>query len=238
MAEAIETLDFAPNYAHIIELNITPTEASPTFAWAQRGILECKPESDETISEDSYYHNLGQIAISVDAIKVALAMSGHRMYGDPVQDFVQSRALLTGKDRETQYRWTMPDGTLLMGDCTLAELVPGSGMGEANAKGEFGYKICLNTVDTVKTGESTALPRDVTATAVTVAVNKDVQAGATVTPAGANQKCHYAIADPSIATVDLDGNVHGVKAGKTKLTIKAASKPSVSTQCDVTVSAS
>ena len=73
---------------------------------------------------------------------------------------------------------------------------------------------------------------------MTVAVNKDAPAGATVTPAGANQKCHYAIADTSIATVDLDGNVHGVKAGKTKLTIKAASKPSVSTQCDVTVSAS
>ena len=238
MPEAIETLDFAPNYAHIIELNITPGDASPTFAWAQRGILECAPESDETTSEDAYYHLLGQVATSIDSIKVAIAMSGHRMYGDPVQDFVQSRALLVGKDRETQYRWTMPDGTLLMGDCTLAELVPGSGMGEANAKGDFGYKICINTVDTVKTGESTVLPREITATAVTVAVNKDVPAGATVTPAGANQKCHYAIADTSIATVDLDGNVHGVKAGKTKLTIKAASKPSVSTQCEVTVSAS
>ena len=233
-----ETLDFAPNYAHIIELNITPEEASPTYAWAQRGILECAPESDETISEDAYYHLLGQISTSVDAIKVAVAVTGHRMYGDPVQDFVQSRALLVGKDRETQYRWTMPDGTVLSGDCTLAELVPGSSMGEANAKGDFGYKICLNTVDTEKPGEGVLLPKSITATAVTVGVSKTTPAKASVTPEGANQRCHYAISDESIATVDQEGNVRGVKAGKTTLTVKAASKPSIHAQCDVTVSAS
>lgn len=233
-----ETLDFAPNHAHIIELNITPEEASPTFAWAQRGILECAPESDETTSEDPYYHQLGQIATSIDAIKVSIAISGHRMYGDPVQDFVQSRALLTGKDRETQYRWTMPDGTVLAGDCTLAELVPGSGMGEANAKGDFGYKICLNTVDVENPGEAVLLPKSITVTAVTASISKDTQAKASVLPQGANQKCHYAIGDASIATVDQDGNVRGIKAGKTTLTVKAASKPSVHAQCDVTVSGS
>lgn len=233
-----ETLDFAPNHAHIIELDITPEEASPTFAWAQRGILECAPESDETTSEDAYYHNLGQIATSVDAIKVAIAITGHRMYGDPVQDFVQSRALLTGKDRETHYRWTMPDGTVLTGDCTLADLVPGSGMGEANAKGDFGYKLCLNTVDMEDAGEAVLLPKSITVTAVTAAMGKDTAVKASVLPQGANQRCHYAIGDTSIATVDQDGNVRGVKAGKTTLTVKAASKPSIHAQCDVTVSAS
>ena len=233
-----ETLDYAPNYAHIVELNITPNEAVPTWAWAQVGILECKPESDETISEDPYYHLLGQIATSVDAIKVAIVLSGHRMYGDPAQGFVQSRALLVGKDRETQYRWTMPDGTVLTGDCTLAELVPGSGMGEANSKGDFSFKICLNSVEVVSQGDAVILPQAITATAVTVATSKDTPAKASVTPDGANQKCHYAIKDTSIATVDADGNVHGVKAGKTMMTIKAASKPSVSTQCEVTVSGS
>lgn len=237
MPETTETLDYAPNYAHIIELNITPGEAEPTWAWAQRGILECAPESDETTSEDAYYHLLGQIATSVDAIKVAIAMSGHRMYGDPVQDYVQSLALLVGKDRETQYRWTMPDGTILTGDCTIAELVPGSGMGEANSKGEFSYKICLNSVDVKDKGESTDLPKSITLAAITATVDKDTPAGAAVLPEGSNQRCHYAIADPSVATVDTIGNVRGVKAGKTTLTVKAASKPSVSAQCDVTVSA-
>ena len=233
-----ETLDFAPNHAHVIELDITPEEAAPTWAWAQRGILECVPESDETTSEDPYYHNLGQIATSVDAIKVAIAITGHRLYGDPVQDFVQGRALLVGKDRETNYRWTMPDGTVLTGECTLAELVPGSGMGEANAKGDFGYKICLNTVDTENPGEAVLLPKSITATAVTATISKSTPAKASVLPEGANQRCHYAIKDASIATVDQDGNVRGVKAGKTTLTIKAASKPSVHAQCDVTVSGS
>lgn len=237
MAENTETLDFAPNYAHIVELNITPDKPEKTWAWAQRGILECAPESDETTSEDAYYHLLGQIATSVDAVKVAIAMSGHRMYGDPVQDFVQSRALGVGKDRETQYRWTMPDGTVLTGDCTLAELVPGSGMGEANSKGEFAYKICLNTTEVEAKGESTALPKSVTLAAVTVAVGAETAAQASVLPENANQRCHYAIGDASVATVGADGTVRGVKAGKTTLTVKAASKPSVVAQCDVTVSA-
>ncbi|MEG1907225.1 MAG: Ig-like domain-containing protein [Gordonibacter sp.] len=233
-----ETLDYAPNHAHIIELNITPAEAAPTWAWAQRGILECAPESDETISEDAYYHNLGNTETSVDSIKVSIAITGHRWYGDPVQDYVQSLALLTGKDRKTQYRWTMPDGSILTGDCTITELVPGSSMGEANAKGEFGYRINLDSTDLEAPGDKVLMPTSVTATASTVAVGKTVSAGATVTPAGANQRCHYAIADTSIATVNAEGTITGVKAGKTKLTVKAASKPSVLDNIEVTVSAS
>ncbi|MEF9877737.1 MAG: hypothetical protein RR772_12560, partial [Gordonibacter sp.] len=54
-----ETLDYAPNYAHVIEIDITPEKAEPTWAWAQVGILECKPESDEKTSEDAYFHLLG-----------------------------------------------------------------------------------------------------------------------------------------------------------------------------------
>lgn len=234
MAETEKTLDFAPNHAHVIELNITPGKKEKTWAWAQRGILECTPESDETTSEDAYYHLLGTTETSVDSIKVSIAMSGHRMYGDPVQDFVQSLALLTGDDRKTDYRWTMPDGTVLEGECTLAELVPGSGMGEANAKGEFAYRINLNTFERSGGGMS-AMPAAVTAEAVTMAAGATAEVGAKVAPEGANQRCHYAVEDTSIATVDSSGKVTGVAEGETTMTIKAAAKPSVVAQCKVTV---
>jgi hypothetical protein len=237
MAAAEQTLDFAPNYCHVIELDVTPYEAKPTWKNALVGITECAPASDETVDEDDYYDNFGFDDTNVSKVKPALALTGFRRYGDPVQDFVQSKALTTGKDRKTNYRWTHPDGTYMQGKCTLVDLVPGSGMGEASAKGDLSYTINLDTVDTLEIGTSILAPTEITATDVTATVGAATPVNAEVGPEEANQKCHYAIEDVSIATVDADGNVTGVVAGETTLTIKAASKPSIVKQVRVTVSA-
>lgn len=236
MAAAEQTLDFAPNYCHVIELDVTPDEATPTWKNALIGITECAPASDETVDEDDYYDNFGFDDTNVSKVKPSLAMTGFRRYGDPVQDFVQSKALSTGKDRKTSYRWTHPDGTYMQGKCTLVDLIPGSGMGEASAKGDFSYTINFDTVDTFNIGTNILAPTAVTAQDVTATVGASTAVNAEVTPTEANQKCHYAIEDTSIATVDADGNVKGVTAGSTTLTIKAASKPSIVKQVKVTVS--
>lgn len=238
MAGTPQTLDFAPNYCHVIELDITPTEATPTWANALVGIIECAPASDETVDEDDYYDNFGMDDTNVSKIKPSLAMTGYRRYGDPVQDFVQSKALTTGKDRKTNYRWTQPDGTFLQGKCSLVDLVPGSSMGEASAKGDLSYTINLDTVDVITIGTDIYTPEAISAEDVTATVGATTAVDAEVTPEGANSKCHYAIEDTSIATVDADGNVKGVTAGSTVLTIKAASKPSIVKQVKVTVSGS
>ena len=238
MAGTPQTLDFAPNYCHVIELDITPTEATPTWANALVGITECAPASDETVDEDDYYDNFGMDDTNVSKIKPSLAMTGYRRYGDPVQDFVQSKALTTGKDRKTNYRWTQPDGTFLQGKCSLVDLVPGSSMGEASAKGDLSYTINLDTVDVITIGTDIYTPEAISAEDVTATVGATTAVDAEVTPEGANSKCHYAIEDTSIATVDADGNVKGVTAGSTVLTIKAASKPSIVKQVKVTVSGS
>lgn len=238
MAGTPQTLDFAPNYCHVIELDITPTEATPTWANALVGITECAPASDETVDEDDYYDNFGMDDTNVSEIKPSLAMTGYRRYGDPVQDFVQSKALTTGKDRKTNYRWTQPDGTFLQGKCSLVDLVPGSSMGEASAKGDLSYTINLDTVDVITIGTDIYTPEAISAEDVTATVGAATAVDAEVTPEGANSKCHYAIEDTSIATVDADGNVKGVTAGNTVLTIKAASKPSIVKQIKVTVSGS
>lgn len=230
------SLDFAPNYTHIIELDITPNAPTRNFQYALRGITECVPESDETTNEDIYYHNLGKTETEVESVAISLAMTGHRMYGDPVQDFVQSLATQAGKARKTNFRWTHPDGTTFIGQCTLTELVPGSGMGEANAKGEFTYRININTF-TEEYPSLNMTPETITCEDVTVNEEEVSAANAQVLPAKANQKCHYAIEDTTIATVDADGNVTGVAEGTTQMTIKAASKPLVVKQVTVTVSA-
>lgn len=233
-----ETLDFAPNYAHVIELNVDPSGSTKKWAYALHGITDVTPSSEETIGEDDFYHNLGMEESEVEKIKIKIELSGKREYGDPVQDFVQSLLLKTGSERKTDYRWTMPDGTYLEGRCTILDIVPGGGMGSASDRGEFSYTIAINSVDGSEVGNRVDLPTAVTASDVSVTVGATTSVTASVTPATANQKCHYGIADTSIATVNSDGKVTGVAAGSTKLTIKAASKPSIYKQVDVTVSAS
>lgn len=238
MAGTPQTLDFAPNYCHVIELDITPTEETPTWKNALVGITECAPASDETVDEDDFYDNFGFDDTTVSKIKPSLAITGFRRYGDPVQDFVQSKALTTGKDRKTSYRWTHPDGTYMQGKCTLVDLVPGSSMGEASAKGDLSYTINLDTVDVIEIGTDIYAPESITAEDITATVGASTSVNAEVAPENASSKCHYAIEDTSIATVDADGKVTGVKAGSTVLTIKAASKPSIVKQIKVTVSGS
>ncbi len=232
----VQTLDFAPNYCHVLELDVTPDEATPTWKNALVGITECAPASDETVDEDDYYDNFGFDDTNVSKVKPSLALTGYRRYGDPVQDFVQSKALTTGNDRKTSYRWTHPDGTYMQGQCTLVDLIPGSGMGEASAKGDFSYTINLDTVDVLENGTSIASPISIDAADVTVTLGALSAVTAKVEPEGANQKCHYAVEDTEIATVDTDGNVTGVAVGETTLTIKAASKPSIVKQVKITVS--
>lgn len=236
MAGTPQTLDFAPNYCHVIELDITPDADTATWANALVGITECAPASDETVDEDDFYDNLGYDESTVSKVKPSLEMTGYRKYGDPVQDFVQSRALSTGNDRKTRYRWTHPDGTYMEGACTLTDLIPGSGMGEASAKGDFSYTIAITSVDVYEKGTDIYTPETIEAEDVTATVGATAPIAATVSPEGSNQKCHYAVEDDAIATVDVDGNVKGVSDGTTTITIKAASKPSIVKQIKVTVS--
>ncbi len=70
-----------------------------------------------------------------------------------------------------------------------------------------------------------------------LAVGKSAKLSATVSPDGANAKCFFASGDTDVATVDSEGNVTGVAAGKCKVTVRAASKPSVYTQVEVSVAA-
>lgn len=229
-----QTLAAAPNYAHIIELDSTPEAAEPTWLYALVNITECAPENDEQTSEEPYYHLLGSTETNVDSNKFSLEFTGHRLYGDPCQDYVQSLVLGTGQERKTRYRWTLPDGTIYTGECTITGLNLGS-MGEANSKGDFGFKLNFNTVTKERDGNPAA-PTAITASAVAAKIGETVAIGAKVTPTEANQRCHYAIDNTEVASVDADGNVTGLAPGDAKIAVKAAGRPSVYAVVEVTVS--
>lgn len=235
---ADQTLDYAPNYNHVIELDITPEQTYRTWAYALVGATNCDPSLNETTSDETYYHNLGATETEITAVSDAIAITSHRKYGDPCQDFIAGLAHKIGKQRKTNYRWTQPDGTYMEGTCTISGIK--TGMGAPNDKGDFQFTISVNTIDEFSSPGKNLLPTAISCSPAnpTVAVGSTTELTVTVTPSGANQKCHYGIEDTSIATVDADGVISGVAQGSTKLTIKAASLPSVVKQVNISVGAS
>ena len=74
---------FANNYAHILEVDITPTAADRTWAWVGPGISNMDPNGNEKIDQSEYYDGGGMAASDVTGGQLVLSVSGHRRYGDP-----------------------------------------------------------------------------------------------------------------------------------------------------------
>ena len=229
------TLDFAPNYNHVIELDVTPNETYRTWEYALYGATNCDPTPNETTSEDDYYHLLGNTETSITAVNWSIAVTAHRCYGNVLQDFIAGLVNKVGGQRKTNYRWTWPDGTKMQGECTISGIKPG--MGAPSDKGDFQYTISINSVEEYEAPGKNEVPTSITLSAVSVTAGSTATASPTVSPSGANQKCHFGIEDTTVATVDSDGVVTGVAAGTTNLTVKAASMPSVTKTVTVTVTA-
>lgn len=230
-------LGFARNYANALEINITPEEPTPTWAILSRGITEIAPSPNESTEDKDYYDGYGTPTTDVTSTQIQYEVTGDRCYGDPAQDFIASRALETGDGRKTQFRHTSPNGDVIEGDCTLLNLTPNSGQGEASALGAFTCTIATAGSPKFTPANKLKLPESVTATEVSVAVGEKIQIKATVTPTDANPKCFFASGNTDIATVDSDGNVEGVSEGTCKVTVRCASKPSAMCEVEVTVSA-
>lgn len=229
---------FAPNYTHLYEADITPTAATPTWARIGRGIQTIEPDGNEEVDQTPYYDGDGGTTSDVTGGQMILSITGHRCYGDPFQDYVASLAFLYGQARRTRVRVTNPDGEVITSEATIANIKGFGANGDANTKGDFEVEIHFDgspTIDQAPTGDT--LPESVTAKAVSVKVKATAAIGATVTPTTASQRCVYAVDDDKVATVDIDGNVTGVAAGKTKVYVKCAAKPSVQVTVDVEVTA-
>ena len=230
-------LGFARNYANALEININPGAEKPTWAILSRGITSITPSPNESTEDKDYYDGYGTPTTDVTSTQIQYEVEGDRCYGDPAQDFISSCALLTGDGRKTQFRHTAANGDVIEGDCTLLNLTPNSGQGEASALGAFACTIATAGSPKFTAANKLKLPESVTAEDVEVTVDAANKIEASVTPEEANPKCFYASGNTDIATVDSDGNVKGVSQGETTVTVRAASKPSVMKSVKVTVSA-
>lgn len=227
-------ISFTLNYTNLYLINTTPGGPSKTWERIGAGINSVEWEGNEEVSQDAYYDGEGLASSDVTGGQMVGTFEGHRKYGDPAQDFIAS-LMLDYSGRKTDFRWIAPDGQTLEGEVTVANIKPQGG--DPNAKSDFGFEVHFNGMPQYTAGDANEFPESVTCSAVTVKVGASIAAGATVSPSGSSPALVYGVEDDSIATVDADGNVTGVKAGKTKLSVKSAVKPLVNVSCDVTVSA-
>ena len=230
-------LAFAQNYTSALEIDVTPEAAEPTYMPLATGITSIAPSANESTEDKDYYDGYGVPSTTVQSNQIQYEVEGDRCYGDPAQDFIAGRALMTGDDRVTRFRHTHPNGDVIEGRCTLLNLVPGSAQGEASALGSFTCTIATSGSPTLTAANKLKLPTAVEVTDVTATVGAPTSVTPTRTPTDAHPQGVYGVEDRSVATVDADGNVTGVSAGETQLTVRCAAKPSVLKVVKVTVSA-
>lgn len=232
-------IGFALNYQYIFEVNVTPGSPKKTWAWVGPGITSISPDNSETTSDDSYYSDGGNTKTSVTGVSKKYSVEGHRLIGDPFQDFVAAIEDLVGSDRETQYRITDPTGRVVEADCVITDVAAIGPNGNANEKQSFACSISRAGLSAViEDAKGTILPDSISSTDITIAKVGDTAAiSTTVTPNTASGRCLFAVEDTEIATVDADGIVTAKKEGTTRIAIKAASKPAVNTVITLTVGA-
>lgn len=133
--------------AHRFEINVTPGTTPGTYERLGAGLNNFEPSFNEEVAQDTYLDGDGFATSTVTGAQLIITFSGHRKYGDLAQDFIFDNALELGTGRETDFRWTQPDGTIIEGPCTIANIEGPSG--DSNAKGEISFEIHFNGKPTV-----------------------------------------------------------------------------------------
>lgn len=134
--------EFELQYKNNFEIDVTPESDVETFERLAAGITSVEPSNNEETDDSAYYDGEGFSESDVIGAQLVLAVSGHRKYGDPAQDFIFSRFLEIGNARRTNFRWTTPVGEIFEGNITISAIEGPSG--EARAKGEIGFEIRFN----------------------------------------------------------------------------------------------
>jgi len=231
----MSNIAFSQVYMHLYMINIAPEGDPKNWALIGEGITNPSPEPNEVIDQTAYVSGRGMASSDVTGGQLVFKFDGHRVIGDPAQDYIASLLLSYGDNRKTDFKWIAPNGQVIEGPVTIVNIVPGGG--DANSKDKFSFEVHYDGMPTFTAGDSTAFPESITAKPVTVKIGQTAAVEATAAPSNASASFVYGIDDSAIATVDADGNVRGIKAGKTSVCVKSAVFPMVSAVADVTVSA-
>lgn len=138
---------FNENFKNKLEIDIAGnTEladiANAKWATLAAGIQTITPSASETADTTPYYDGEGFSRIDVTGKTISFAVAGHRLSGDPAQDYIASKYIAVGETLHTLARWTDPSGKQVQFAATLQAIVPFGGA--ANAKQTFSFTLAAN----------------------------------------------------------------------------------------------
>ena len=112
--------------------------------WARlaKGINNLTPAENDTTANDEYYDGEGFGTSDVTSKRYQFTIAGHRVYGDPAQDYIASKMLDIGDALKTLLRVTFADGSMVYGIVTLTNIVPTGG--QSGAKQTFSVVVVFN----------------------------------------------------------------------------------------------
>ena len=154
-----------------------PGADTPTWALFSRGITSITPSGNESTEDKDYYDGYGVPTTDVTSTQIQYEIEGDRCYGDPAQDYASSIALETGEGRKTQFRHTAANGDIIQGNCTMLNLTPNSGQGEATGLGAFTCTVATDGRPEFIPANNLKLPEAVTAQDVTVVEEQTTKIG-------------------------------------------------------------
>lgn len=235
MARLID-LGFALNYQNTNLIDSTPEAEEPTWLWLGPGISSIEGSPSDVVVERADYSTGGTTTENVTGRNKEYSVTGSRRIGDPAQEFLRSIEEGTGTERETTYRLICPDGTIVEEPVTIKDPQFTGPSGESTDEQAISFTMKRrDTPVIVEEGSKRHLPNSVAVEAVTVAAGETATVSPVVEPESAPDWCLYAVESTEVARVTGDGKVLGLKAGKTRLSVKCAAKPSVRAVVDVTV---
>lgn len=138
---------FKLNWQNKIEIatdGVTNVDNIEKAQWASlaAGINNLTPAENDTTANDEYYDGEGFGTSDVTSKRYQFTIAGHRVYGDPGQDFIASKMLAIGDELKTLLRVTFADGSQVYGIVTLTNIVPAGG--QPGAKQTFSVVVVFN----------------------------------------------------------------------------------------------
>lgn len=140
-------MEFALNYQQLIEIDTTPKAAARTWVRLGEGISSVDPSFNDSVDQTTYMKDEGYANSLVIGKQFTMSVSGHRVVGDPAQDFIQTLESALGSDCLSNVRMYDAQGNAKQGACTIASVDFGGG--DAGAKTDISFEIHVNGKPTI-----------------------------------------------------------------------------------------
>jgi len=127
--------EFSLNNRVLVEVDSTPLGSSRTWLKLAAGITSAVDSHNDSTDDTAYLDGGGYGNSDIIGKQYTLAITGHRIIGNPAQDYIMTLQGEFGDDAKTYVRYTRPNGHRTQAYVTASEIVDAGG--DANAKTDF-----------------------------------------------------------------------------------------------------